>query len=361
MILSLKPLIKWPGGKTSEIKIFSKFLPNYKRYFEPFFGGGAVYFFLKPQNAYINDYDSNLISFYNSIKNQDREFFDDINHLNYNWNLLDIYVNSHLNDFLNIIQNNRLNQNLKWSIPFDIEKFNFIEDNNFDYYLNTSINSKIQRILKLEKKHNKYFDLNLLKDHFETSVKSAFYICLRDQYFNTSSNKLHNAAVFYFIREFCYGSMFRYNSNGKYNIPYGGINYNKKDFTSKIKNLQKREIIDLFNSTEIYNIDFEKFLKMFNFRTSDFIFLDPPYDSDFKKYNNHIFTKQDQKRLASILKSINAKWLLVIQKNDYISDLYRELQKYNSKINIIQYEKNYTYNVRGRNIRETTHLLIKNY
>lgn len=38
----------------------------------------------------------------------------------------------------------------------------------------------------------------------------------------------YQAANFYFIREYCYGSMFRYNSKGEFNIPYGGMSYNKK-------------------------------------------------------------------------------------------------------------------------------------
>ena len=43
----MNPLIKWPGGKSSEIKQIKHLIPEFNRYVEPFFGGGALYFYLK--------------------------------------------------------------------------------------------------------------------------------------------------------------------------------------------------------------------------------------------------------------------------------------------------------------------------
>lgn len=45
----LRPLVKWSGGKTDEIKFFEKYIPKYETYIEPFIGGGAVYFYLNPK------------------------------------------------------------------------------------------------------------------------------------------------------------------------------------------------------------------------------------------------------------------------------------------------------------------------
>ena len=63
---SLKPLCKWSGGKRDEIKTFKQFYPkNFKRFIEPFVGGGAVYFDLNfdGENV-INDIHPDLINFY---------------------------------------------------------------------------------------------------------------------------------------------------------------------------------------------------------------------------------------------------------------------------------------------------------
>lgn len=65
----MKPLIKWAGGKSTEIKYVEKILPNFDRYIEPFFGGGAVFFDLEPKKAVINDVSDELMTFYKLIKN----------------------------------------------------------------------------------------------------------------------------------------------------------------------------------------------------------------------------------------------------------------------------------------------------
>lgn len=64
----MKPIIKWTGGKSQEIKYFEKWLQvKYDRYVEPFLGGGAVYFYLEPKNALINDLNDLLIQFYKDV------------------------------------------------------------------------------------------------------------------------------------------------------------------------------------------------------------------------------------------------------------------------------------------------------
>ena len=66
----LKPMIKYRGGKSKEISFFKDYFPcDYSRYVEPFLGGGAVFFYLNPRKAIVNDINPRLIQFYKSIKN----------------------------------------------------------------------------------------------------------------------------------------------------------------------------------------------------------------------------------------------------------------------------------------------------
>lgn len=66
----MKPIVKWSGGKAKEIKMFKEYYPkNFKRFIEPFVGGGAVFFDLENDNNVINDVHNDLINFYNQIKN----------------------------------------------------------------------------------------------------------------------------------------------------------------------------------------------------------------------------------------------------------------------------------------------------
>jgi len=66
----MKPLVKWSGGKSKEIKMFKEFYPEkFSTYLEPFVGGGAVFFDLNwSGDNVINDIHSELINFYQQIK-----------------------------------------------------------------------------------------------------------------------------------------------------------------------------------------------------------------------------------------------------------------------------------------------------
>lgn len=70
----LQPFLKWVGGKRQIIPQIKKYIPeNYNRYFEPFVGGGALFFDLEPKTAYINDINKILVSAYRNIKNHSDE------------------------------------------------------------------------------------------------------------------------------------------------------------------------------------------------------------------------------------------------------------------------------------------------
>jgi len=62
---SVRPFLKWAGGKTQLIeKLMSHAPPTYGKYIEPFIGGGALFFHLQPQNAVIADSNPELINCY---------------------------------------------------------------------------------------------------------------------------------------------------------------------------------------------------------------------------------------------------------------------------------------------------------
>lgn len=75
------PFLKWVGGKRQLIPSIIELLPkNIKKlkYFEPFIGGGAVFFHLQPQSAIINDYNDELINVYNVIRDNLSELIADL-------------------------------------------------------------------------------------------------------------------------------------------------------------------------------------------------------------------------------------------------------------------------------------------
>ena len=66
---SNKPLIRWAGGKGLLLKhILPHTPPTFNRYFEPFFGGGALFFALQPENALLSDCNEELMNCYMQIR-----------------------------------------------------------------------------------------------------------------------------------------------------------------------------------------------------------------------------------------------------------------------------------------------------
>ena len=63
-----KPVLKWAGGKTQMLsELLPKVPTSYGRYIEPFFGGGALFFALQPNNALIADSNPELINMYRQV------------------------------------------------------------------------------------------------------------------------------------------------------------------------------------------------------------------------------------------------------------------------------------------------------
>lgn len=76
------PFVKWAGGKRQLLSQIKERMPEkYNNYFEPFVGGGAVFFELLPETALINDINRALINAYRRICNSPKDFLSSINKL----------------------------------------------------------------------------------------------------------------------------------------------------------------------------------------------------------------------------------------------------------------------------------------
>lgn len=368
----MNTLLKWPGGKTREISQIENGIPSFDRYVEPFFGGGALYFHLKPKKALINDISSDLIDFYRLVQQQDpqlREYL--LGYSNLLCSLIDL-CGDHTEKLLAFYAAAKASPDAKEPLAEEIHAFLqqnaelFAEDscrlildrNAFENQLVKYSLDKLFRTVKNDAK-KPFNDADLL-ENLITGFLSGFYMYFRDIHNDIAlarRNDLsvaYRAANFYFIREYCYGSMFRYNRQGEFNIPYGGMSYNRKDLKSKINHIFSQEISELFSGTQLCCGDFEEFLRSANLTEHDFIFLDPPYDTEFSDYEGRAFGPDDQHRLAKFLQETPAQFILVIKNTEFIYSLYAD------HFNILTFDKTYTYNVRSRNDRKVEHLIITN-
>jgi len=371
----LSPILKWAGGKEQELKYIHPCIPkNIKNYYEPFIGGGAVYFSLVAEKMFINDKSHELINLYNVISNQDEKFFKVINKVMHNWSLLEEIIQNNRDIFTN--QYKQYSQNKidddgvkNWITSFVLKhsiEFNGMFDTTFNVHienflkeLRKNIANKMKRMKKIELNRGMLPDNDIL-DNMESALKSAFYMHFRYLYNNIKKYNIEHSfavAIFFFIRNYAYSGMFRYNKNGGFNVPYGGIGYNRKNLAKKVDYLQSKELIGHLTKTTIDNLDFEEFFIKNKPQKNDFIFLDPPYDSEFSTYAQNEFNRDDQSRLANyLINDCEANWMMVIKNTDFIYSLYNK-----DRIYMNSFDKKYLVSFQNRNDKEAEHLIITNY
>jgi DNA adenine methylase len=164
----------------------------------------------------------------------------------------------------------------------------------------------------------------LSDDAFENS--SAAYNRLKDEFNDTvpdKENAVRRAALFIFLNKHGYNGLWRVNSKGKFNVPFGS--YAKRSIPSATS-------IHLFSAmlkqVTILNTDFEKTVRTAG--KGDFIYLDPPYlplskTARFTGYNCTGFSLDDQVRLAGAFDKLSKKGVQVMLSNSKmqeIEDLY---------------------------------------
>lgn len=231
----LSTFLKWPGGKRWLIPTIQEIVKNciINRYFEPFLGGGSIYFALGFKKAYLSDSNIQLISTYKIVKECPGEIID------------------------------RLKK-----IPID---------------------------------------------------KSTYYKIRSEE----PVNEIEMAVRFLYLNRLAFGGMYRVNKNGKFNVPYGGRSTSvlwEHDLIEKAS--QKLSSVDLVCQ------DFENAISEANH--GDLVYCDPPYTvahnlNGFQRYNESIFTWEDQKRLKKSCELAAERGVRIIVSNaanDSLEELY---------------------------------------
>jgi DNA adenine methylase len=75
----LHPFLKWPGGKRQLLPILADYIPTeFKSYYEPFVGAGAMLFYLRPEIAYINDINVELMNCFEVVRDNVEDLIADL-------------------------------------------------------------------------------------------------------------------------------------------------------------------------------------------------------------------------------------------------------------------------------------------
>ncbi|MEH7223423.1 DNA adenine methylase [Bacillus sp. JJ1566] len=289
--LLVKPVVKWAGGKRQLLDEITNYLPvefnpRINTYFEPFFGGGALFFHIKPQKAFINDVNTELINLYQVIKHKPEKLISEL------------------------------------------------------------INHK-QRALNNE---SEYYYLLRDWDRKETYNQREDYV---------------RAGRFVYLNRTGYNGLYRVNSKGQFNVPFGKYKNPDVIIEETIKDvsiyLKKNYYCGRRKGITITNQDFaESVLKLA--KKGDFVYFDPPYDpvsetATFTAYDKGGFGRREQKRLKSIVTILSARGCYVMVSNsstDFINSLYEGFE-------IVPVKANRSINSQGSKRGKVEEVLIMNY
>jgi len=153
-------------------------------------------------------------------------------------------------------------------------------------------------------------DPECLIDILETFRNTEdFYYEIRAKKF---TNPYEEAARFIYLNQTSFNGIYRVNLKGEYNVPYG---FRTKRFLEADK---LRSDSQLLKKAKLFHGDFENVKH--NLRRDDLVFLDPPYtvshnDNGFIKYNQKLFSLDDQRRLSSLIDFIKRKGAYYILTN----------------------------------------------
>lgn len=368
----LQPIIKWAGGKEKELKFILPNTPRFTNYYEPFVGGGSVFAAFRAEHYFINDKSNELISLYRSIANNDNAFHTwmirimdawdaMLKHVNDNPELMEWYMQLRDGQMGETEICERLRNHIKDKLNelhAVVREFPWHEAE-YRKELDKNLTRKILRMHKIEQEKQRMPDGDVY-DNIETAFMSALYMffrCLYNDKALMASDCALATAMFVFIRNYAYSGMFRYNDKGEFNVPYGGIGYNHKTMRKKHAYYLSESLLAHFTKTTIENLDFEAFFHKCPPTKDDFVFLDPPYDTEFSTYAQNEFGRADQERLANyLINECKGKWMMVIKYTPFIYDLYDK-----PGIRIKTFDKKYLVSFMNRNDKKAEHLIIMNY
>jgi DNA adenine methylase len=171
-------------------------------------------------------------------------------------------------------------------------------------------------------------DLIILLKNYKKKNVEEFYYEIRNMdrdliKFNALTN-VEKAARLIFLNKTCFNGLYRVNSQGLFNVPYG-----KYKNPAICEEIVLRQVSNYLNSNEIsiINCDFEQ--TVLTAGKESFIYFDPPYHSpdkiNFTGYQANGFDEEEQERLRNVmLKMTNrgAKCLLSNSDTDFIRELY---------------------------------------
>ena len=171
-------------------------------------------------------------------------------------------------------------------------------------------------------------------------------------------DKIKRASRILYLNKTCYNGLFRVNSQGQFNVPFG--RYKNPNILDEAVLRAVNKYLNN-NKVKIFNTDFEK--AVLDAKKGDFVYFDPPYDpvsntASFTGYDVNGFDKEEQKRLKSVFDDLTSRGCQALLSNadtDFIIKLY------GSRYKIEKISATRAINSNALKRGKITEVLVRNY
>ncbi len=220
-------------------------------------------------------------------------------------------------------------------------------------------NKELMNVYECIKDENKFTKMCNELNHYETNHSEEFYYEIRNKdrdkvKFNKMVDYKRAARTIY-LNKACFNGLYRVNSKNEFNVPF---NKKAKVNTYDGQNLGIIHSYLNFNNVKMLNVDFEEAVK--DAKKGDFIYFDPPYDSDTSTFNSYTedgFGKDEQIRLAKVFKELSDRGCYVMLSNHntkLVNELYKDFN-----IHVIEAKRNINSN--GKKRGKVEEVIITNF
>lgn len=221
-------------------------------------------------------------------------------------------------------------------------------------------NKELMNVYKTISSDKGYEETLKLLNTYEKKHDEAFYYKIRnldkDKEKFAKLNDYERAARTIYLNKACFNGLYRVNSKGEFNVPF---NKKLKINTYDGQNMTLAYVYFQTNKITMLSTDFEEAVK--DAKKGDFIYFDPPYDSEnddtFNSYTEEGFGKEEQRRLARVYKELSDRGCYVMLSNHnttLINELYNEFN-----IHVISAKRN--INSKGEKRGKVEEVIITNY
>lgn len=220
-------------------------------------------------------------------------------------------------------------------------------------------NEELMNVYNVLCNEEKFKKMCSVLNTYEAKHSEEFFYDIRNKDRNKNTyNRLADytrAARTIYLNKACFNGLYRVNSKNEFNVPFGKkLKVNTYDGSNLIVVSNYLTI----NDVKILCVDFEEAVS--TAKKGDFVYFDPPYDSDTQTFNSYTetgFDKDEQRRLAKVFKELDSKGVYVMLSNHntvLVNELYG-----NYNIHIIEAKR--AINANGKKRGKIEEVIITNY